>query len=120
MEVNLVSFSPYIFIETEQKRPSSLSSAAWCGNSMKYIEINLTKHGPEDKRTPVEYLPSVQDVVREHFIESKGMCLLYGPITGYRYVISETESILLTTAAQVVKQQRGKFWPKSISMTVEE
>ena len=63
-----------------------------------------------------EDLPSVQDVVREHFKAKEGKCPLYGDITGYRFVFSPTESIVLDTNGTELRRENGKFWPKSISM----
>jgi hypothetical protein len=104
----MAHFEPYIFIETSEKRPSSISNAAWTGNQMKYINLDGTL-SPAD-------LSTVHDLVREHFKMNQGKCPLYGEITGYRFVFSPTESIVLNTEGNELRRENGQFWPRSISM----
>jgi hypothetical protein len=56
---------------------------------MKYINLA--------EGSTAEDLAQVQAVVRSHFSENQGRCPLYGNITGYRFVLSPTESIVLDT-----------------------
>jgi hypothetical protein len=104
-------FHPYVFVDTSEQRPSSIAVAGWVANQMKYITL------PQFSTS--ESLPQVQDIVREHFRANGGRCHLYGDITNFRFVFSPTESILLDTGGNVVRNERGKFWPRSITMPVE-
>ena len=98
-------FEPYVFVQTSEKKPSSISSAAWTGNQMKYINL--------DEGT------DVRNAVRDHFKVKEGKCALYGHITGYRFVLSPTESIVLDTEGNELRRENGEFWPRSISMEDE-
>src|SRR4051812_31768550 len=106
-----MDFRPYVFIETSSKKPSSIAVAGWVGNQMKYITLS-------GETTPGQ-LPSVQAIVRSHFAENQGKCHLYGEITSFRFVVSPTESILLDVEGAVIREEKGKFWPRSISMQVD-
>jgi len=105
IEIREPSFKPYIFIETSNKKPTSISQAAVAANSMKYILLN-----------PGEGFADVQRLVQERFQKSQGNCILYGTITGFRYVTSPTESIVLDTDGNELRRENGRFWPKSISI----
>jgi hypothetical protein len=39
VELSYPPFSPYVFIDTSEKWPSSLSAAGWTANGMKYIKL---------------------------------------------------------------------------------
>ena len=97
-------FGPYVFVQTSEKKPSSIANAAWCGNQMKYIYLDLVD------------LASVQTIVQKHFKDHQGKCPLYDNITGYRFVSAPTESIVLDTDGNELRRENGTFWPKSISM----
>jgi hypothetical protein len=105
IEIREPSFKPYIFIETSDKRPTSISMAAVAANVMKYILLN-----------PGEGFSDVQRLVREEYEKSRGNCILYGTITGFRWVTSPTESIVLDTDGNELRRENGRFWPKSISI----
>ena len=105
IEIREPPFKPYIFIETAAKMPSSIAMAAVAGNGMKYILLN-----------PGEGLPDVQRLVRKHYAKKEGGVILYGAVTGYRYVISPTESLVLDTEGNELRRENGRFWPQSISM----
>jgi hypothetical protein len=105
IEIKELPFKPYIFIETSNKRPTSISMAAVAANGMKYILLN-----------PGEGFADVQRLVRARFEKSQGNCILYGTIIGFRYVTSATESIVLDTDGNELRRENGRFWPKSISM----
>ena len=105
IEIKEPPFKPYIFIETSEKRPTSISMAAVCANGMKYIPLN-----------PGEGFADVQRLVRARFEKSQGNVILYGTITGFRYVTSPTESIVLDTDGNELRRENGRFWPRSISM----
>src|ERR1700675_2148918 len=86
IEIREPPFKPYIFIETSDKRPTSISMAAVAANGMKYILLNCG-----------EGFADVQRLVRARFEKSHGNVILYGTIKGFRYVTSATESIVLDT-----------------------
>jgi hypothetical protein len=101
-------FNPYVFVETSERFPSSIATAGWVANQMKYIDLSF-----EDDLT------KVKDIVRSHFAANQGKCHLYGSVTGYRFVSSETESILLHTDGEVRRNESGQFWPRSISIQAD-
>ena len=101
-------FEPFVFIQTSEKRPSSIAVAGWTANQMKYI--NFAEAVMSDDLT------SVQALVGSHFSQNQGRCHLYGEITGFRLVLSPTEGIVLDTEGNVLRRENGRFWPKSISM----
>jgi hypothetical protein len=101
-------FEPFVFIQTSEKRPSSIAVAGWTANQMKYMTL------PESSTE--ESLAQVQAIVRSHFFAHTGQCHLYGNITGFRFVLSPTESIVLDTDGSELWRESGNFWPKSISM----
>src|ERR1700676_3910842 len=101
----MAQFEPYVFVQTSEKKPSSISNAAWTANQMKYINL--------DEGT------DVRSAVQNHFKVKQGKCALYGDITGYRHVTSQTQSIVLDTEGNELRRENGDFWPKSISMEDE-
>jgi hypothetical protein len=105
IEIREPAFKPYIFIDTSEKRPTSISMASICANQMKYVMLN-----------PGEGFADVQRLVQDRFQKSQGNCILYGTITGFRYVTSPTESIVLDTDGNELRRENGRFWPKSISL----
>ena len=105
IEIREPSFKPYVFIQTSEKRPTSMSMAAVAANSMKYILLN-----------PGEGFSDVQRLVRENYKNNDGKCALYWTVTGFRYVTSPTESIGLDTDGNELRRENGRFWPKSISI----
>jgi len=105
--LKIMTFRPYIFIETSEQRPSSIAVAGWTANQMKYIDL------PEFFTS--ESLPLVKDIVRAHFSDHQGKCHLCGDITGYRFVLSPTESIILDVEGNEIGRENGKFWPRSIT-----
>jgi hypothetical protein len=105
IEIKEPPFKPYVFIETSEKMPSSISMAAVAANGMKCILLN-----------PGEGFADVQRLVRENYKKNDGKCALYWKITGFRYVISPTESIVLDTDGNEVRRENGRFWPRSISI----
>jgi len=104
-------FGAYVFIETSRKKPSSIATAGWVANQMKYIKLPQTFTS--------ESLPQVQEIVRGHFETNTGKCHLYDDITGFRFVFSPTESFLLDTSGNLVRRETGQFWPQSITMDVD-
>jgi hypothetical protein len=105
IEIREPPFKPYVFIENPGKMPSSISMAAVAANGMKYILLN-----------PGEGFADVQRLVRKNYEKNDGKCALYWTITGFRYVTSPTESIVLDTEGNEVRRENGQFWPRSISM----
>jgi len=104
----MLQFDPYVMIETSEKRPSSIAAAGWTANQMKYINLL--------ESTTAEDLPTVQEIVRRHFVEHEGKCHLYGSVTGFRFIFSPTESIVLNIEGNELRRENGQFWPRSISM----
>lgn len=109
LEIKPPRFEPFIFIRTTSYMPSSIAMAGAVGGSVKYIPL-AANIGPDD-------LAQVQKVVRERYAESKGVPL-WGEITGFFFVYSESEGILLDLDGNEVEggRKQGRFWPQSISI----
>ena len=77
---------------------------------MKYIGLDFS--------ATIENLPRVQRMVREKYAEDRGNCILFGKITGFFFVYSPTEDILLDVDGNEVENGRrqGKFWPQTVSL----
>ncbi len=109
--MSLTNYCPYVSKETVETRPSSLSVAAWTGDEDHYIGLA--------RGTSEVDLPAIQEIIRASHQENKGIAFNWGPIVGYRVVISPTESLLLDTAAEVCCRQHGRFWPRTHNPRVE-
>ena len=107
VELEIPAFHPYVYIQTERKFPTSISPAAWAGNTMKYLDFEEL---PE--------LSQVQKLVRAHFVEMEGNCALYGRITGFIFVTAPNRGTLLDTEGNVLGPVRGTFWPQGLDVEV--
>jgi len=109
LELKWPKFEPFVFIRTTSYMPSSIAIAGAVGGSVKYIPLDPST-GPDD-------LPDVQKIVRERYAESKGVPL-WGDITGFFFVYSESEGILLDLDGNEVEggRKQGRFHPQSISI----
>ena len=112
LELKPPKFEPFVFIRTASYMPSSIAMAGAVGGSVKYISL-APNTGSED-------LPVVQKIVRERYSESRGVPL-WGEITGFFFVYSESEGILLDLDGNEVEGGRrtGRFWPQSISIETQ-
>ncbi len=109
--MSLTNFCPYILKETVERRPSSISVAAWTADQHHYI--NLAPGTSEAD------LPAIQEIIRTSHQENNGIAFNWGPIVGYRVVYSPTESLLLDTSGEVRRRQGGSFWPRTHNPRVE-
>jgi hypothetical protein len=107
LEIDEPAFVPYLFIESDPNFPSSIAMAGATGNSMKYVNL---------LGATAEKLSDVQIIAREAFAKNNGAVALYGPITGFVFVYSETEAIRLDAKGNEISRLTGKFWPKTISI----
>jgi hypothetical protein len=108
LAINPHAFVPYVFITTSRRMPTSIAMAAVAGGNMKTIKL--------PSAVTAESLPVVQDIVREHYHENEGHCILFGRITGFLFVFTPTEGILLDIEGSEVARKQGKFSPVSISI----
>jgi len=99
-------FAPFIFVETTAVMPSSISMAAVAAASMKYVNL-WDDANPEDLR-------HVQKLVQDHYAKTEGNCILFGRITGYRFVYSPTDCIRLDTTGNEIERKQGRFWPQTV------
>lgn len=111
-------FSPYVFILTTLLHPTSVAMAAVAGGSMKVIELR--------PGTTAADLPEVQQIIRDQREEDRGQVPLFGAMTGFLFVYSESEGLLLDLDGNVCSREvggiveggrrQGKFWPKSLQI----
>ncbi|HMO19194.1 MAG TPA: hypothetical protein PKA63_13885 [Oligoflexia bacterium] len=78
------SFTPYIFIESSQSRPSSITIAGMMGVRMKFIKLD--ENNFSENCSTDEMFQKVKIIIREHMKKTKGKCLLFGEITGFLFV----------------------------------
>lgn len=96
-------FKPYIYIMTEKYKPDSIVIASFIGNKTKYIRdlpnyiLDLSKN---------EQIKIVKNIVINNFIENKGICLLYGKITGYIFYRSFNEKIYLSQDGEIIDKAK--------------
>jgi len=105
VELQVPPFNSYVYIQTVRKFPTSISNAAWAGNSMKYLDFSAL---PE--------LSQVQKRVRQHYIEMEGNCALYGRITGFIFVFAPDRGTLLDIEGNVLESVTGNFWPQALDV----
>lgn len=76
-----IVWQPEIYVQSESRRPSSISVAAFAGAGWRYI------HVPERvlAKTLKEQFDWVGWCIQDHYQKSKGECFLFGKITGYAY-----------------------------------
>ncbi|HWQ53737.1 MAG TPA: hypothetical protein VN442_08630 [Bryobacteraceae bacterium] len=105
---------PYIYVETSLTRPTSITCAAWGGVKFKFIDAP-----PDVTALPeAEQIAALAALVLQHCIDMGGECPLFGFITGYRFVMSESVSIRLATDGTVV-EHCGAFQPPfSVSLEI--
>ena len=101
------NFVPYIAIETELRRPTSITMAAVCGGRMKYIKLIE----PKNPLSRAEDLSRIVKIVVAHFADSGGRCPLFGRITGYRYVRTYEESVRFDINGALIEVIEKPFRP---------
>jgi hypothetical protein len=98
-------FQPYIYVQSESHRPSFITGAAVMGMKMKYLEVpNMIAALPLE-----EQLPHIQALIRWHYHETGGDCVLFGRITGFVYRWSFDESVAFAINGTVTNRNNGRF-----------
>ena len=100
-----LSFRPYVFVKTEQERPSSITAAAVIGPRLKHLQLNETVL----IRSRREQIAQVAEIIRQHFTDNFGRCLLYGSIVGYTFRIGYDETIEYDPAGMILREQSGCY-----------
>jgi hypothetical protein len=72
IELRPPKFHPYDFIQTAEYMPISIAMAAAAGGGMKFINLSETFAAADP--------PKVQQIVREHYKEDEGNCILFGRV----------------------------------------
>jgi hypothetical protein len=97
------AFRPYIYVEHSRLMPESVTLAAASGAPWRFLEIPLAVLD----RTEEQKLMWVTTRVQQHYLESRGQLLLFGNITGYRWVVSPNDSVQFDTAGRVTNRHAG-------------
>lgn len=102
-----VNFKPFIYLITERERPSSITVAAMCGGAMKYLRLKpeITDSSYEDQ------ISQVREIILKDYEKRKGICSLFGPITGYYYQMESHTTIEFDNEGSVVQEIKN-FLPK--------
>ena len=108
LELKPPKFHPYVFIQTTSYMASSIAMAAAAGGGMKFINLPETFTAGD--------LQQVQEIVREHYKENEGNCILFGGIVGYLFAFTPSEGILLGVDGNVIGPRTGEFHPQSIAI----
>lgn len=66
--------------------------AAVVGGGMKYIDLPVE---------PAKTLEQVQSMVINHYRSNHGLCHLFGKITGYEWVSSDTDSVKVSPSGKL-------------------
>lgn len=104
-ELREKNFVPWIFIETYTNRPSSITMFALIGGSSKYINLSKAFLGMEKERA----IRIVSWLVRRHYKKTGGYASAYGPISGYRFVRTFEENVLLDTDGRQLQVVQSRF-----------
>jgi len=97
-------FRPYILVETSLTRPTFITAAALCGFSMRYIHFKENRPHTQQE---------IAETVKGHYERNKGKCMLFGDITGYRFVKTFDESLLMDIEGNVLENKPGYVEPLS-------
>jgi hypothetical protein len=108
IEIKPPKFQPFVFVQTTSYMASSIAMAAAAGGGMKFINLPET--------FTADNLPQVQAIVREHYRENEGNCILFGRVVAYLFVFTPTEGILLDSNGAEIGWRTGKYHPQSIAI----
>jgi hypothetical protein len=97
------AFRPYVYVQTSETRPQSLTAAAVIGPRLKQIALD------DDTLAlpPARRLVRVAELVREHYRVNLGRCLLFGVITGYLFRSGYEETIAFATDGTLLATRPG-------------
>jgi len=96
-------FRPYLFVRTSEHRPAFITAAAVIGPRLKYLQLDdLILSFPR----PI-LLAHIGDLVREHYRENQGKCLLFGEITGYALRIGYEETVVFSPDGSMIEERPG-------------
>ena len=99
------NFVPWIFIETHNNRPDSITMFVLTGGSSKIINLSKAFLGMEKERS----LRIVSWLVKRHYKKTRGYATAYGPISGYRFVRTYEENILFDTEGRQLEVVQSRF-----------
>jgi hypothetical protein len=102
-----MAFRPYIYVEHSRVIPESITTAAVTGAPWLFVQMPpvLLDCSYEDRLTWVSRR------VQRHYRENRGELLLFGEITGYRWVLGPDDSVRLDIAGRVTSAHAGPFSP---------
>lgn len=84
------NFKPYIYIETSEKRPSSIAIVALIYEKIKFIK-NLPDNLLELSRE--EQKAIIKNIINSHYEQKNGVIFLFGNIIAYKYYYSFNDFI---------------------------
>jgi len=110
-------FKPYIYLKTEQTRPSSITMFALTGGTMKhkafYVPENLWLASEDNS------FSLIGELIREHFNDSDGIVAFFGKISGYLYCPTYDDSYDFSINGDLLSKSLGHFYPPMASVRVK-
>lgn len=111
LEIQPEPFNPYVLIQTTRTTPTSITCAAAGGGDLKFINFPVG--------IGVANLLGVQRRVQRNLKENNGKCALFGDITGFLFVWSPTDAIVLDLDGNETGRVTGCFHPQQITPQID-
>lgn len=101
--VEEMTFTPFIYIKTESQRPASITVAAFCGGSMKFIRLQ-----PSVATYDLDI--QIRDVrlnIENYLTKFEGQCPLFGKVTGFYYRPKFEKTIEFDLEGKIINDNLG-------------
>lgn len=96
-------FQPYVYVRTSETRPPFTTAATTIGPRLKFLRLeNIVLMLPR----PL-LLSRITEMVRTHYRDNIGKCLLFGEITGYALRISYDETVEFNVDGSLLRESSG-------------
>jgi hypothetical protein len=107
-------FRPHINVRHSQRVPQPIFAAVLSGAPWRFLHIpdSVLQRNEQAQRGYVAWR------CRTHYRETQGRCFLFGTITGFEWVMSPRESIILDTHGRVVAARQKPAVPGTGSLTI--
>jgi len=109
-------FTPLIYAETKETRPSSITMFGLASGMKRWkiIELPLAiANIPEE-----EQLEIIREEIKDHFKRQEGVVPFFGKIIGYRYQKTYDTSYLFTTEGEKINGDQGGFIVPEVYVTL--
>lgn len=107
-------FRPHIYVRHSQSVPQPVFAAVFTGAPWRFLKIPATVLLRRDQAQQ----GYVSWRCRSHYRETQGRCFLFGTITGFEWVKSEKESVILDIRGRVVGSKQEPSVPGTGSLRI--